>query len=90
MLDSDVAMLYHYQTKRIKETVSRNKERFLEDFCFQLTETEIENLKSQFDLSNIEQENNWSQIVTLNENEGRGKHRKYLPYALQKRYSNAF
>ena len=38
MLDSDVAMLYHYQTKRINETVSRNKERFPENFCFQLTE----------------------------------------------------
>ena len=25
MLDSDVAMLYHYQTKRINETFSRNK-----------------------------------------------------------------
>lgn len=36
MLDSDVAMLYHYQTKRINETVSRNKERFPEKFCFQL------------------------------------------------------
>ena len=40
MLDSDVAALYHYQTKRINETVSRNKERFPENFCFQLTEEE--------------------------------------------------
>ena len=40
MLDSDVATLYHYQTKRINETVSRNKERFTENFCFQLTEEE--------------------------------------------------
>ena len=33
MLDSDVAMLYHYETKRINETVNRNKERFPENFC---------------------------------------------------------
>ena len=40
MLDSDVAMLYHYETKRINETVNRNKQRFPENFCFQLTEEE--------------------------------------------------
>ena len=38
MLDSDVARLYHYETRRINETVSRNKRRFPMDFCFQLTE----------------------------------------------------
>ena len=43
MLDSDVAMLYHYETKRINETVRRNKERFPINFCFQLTEDETEN-----------------------------------------------
>lgn len=43
MLDSDVAMLYHYPTKRINETVRRNKNRFPENFCFQLKEEEIEN-----------------------------------------------
>lgn len=32
MLDSDVAMLYHYPTKRINETVRRNKSRFPENF----------------------------------------------------------
>ena len=47
MLDSDVAMLYHYQTKRINETVTRNKERFPENFCFQLTNEECIILKSQ-------------------------------------------
>lgn len=38
MLDSDVAMLYHYPTKRINESVNRNKQRFPENFCFQLTD----------------------------------------------------
>lgn len=43
MLDSDVAMLYNYPTKRINETVRRNIERFPENFCFQLSEYEVEN-----------------------------------------------
>ena len=68
MLDSDVAMLYHYQTKRINETVSRNKERFPENFCFQLTEHEIEVLKLQFATLN-ENEYNKKKIVITSEDE---------------------
>ena len=81
MLDSDVAMLYHYQTKRINETVNRNKERFPENFCFQLTEEEVKNLKKQYTILNLIQENNWSQIATSSKNEN-SKHRgkKYIPY----------
>ena len=45
MLDSDVAMLYHYKTKEINKTVKRNIERFPENFCFQLTENELEKLE---------------------------------------------
>ena len=41
MLDSDVAMLYHYETKNINKAMKRNIERFPEDFCFQLTEKEL-------------------------------------------------
>ena len=48
MLDSDVAMLYHYSTKRVNEAVRRNKERFPENFCFQLAKDEIQNMRSQF------------------------------------------
>lgn len=48
MLDSDVAMLYNYPTKRINETVSRNKIRFPENFCFKLSEHEFEVLKLQY------------------------------------------
>ncbi len=66
MLDSDLAMLYQVETKRLNETVKRNIARFPEEFRFQLTAEETEFLRSQ--------------IATLNENEGRGKHRKYLPY----------
>ena len=83
MLDSDVAMLYHYTTKRINETVSRNKKRFPEIFCFQLNTNEYEMIKSQF--MTTEQNNNTdfslrSQFATLNIESNRGKHRKYLPY----------
>ena len=53
MLDSDVAMLYHYPTKRINETVRRNAERFPDNFCFKLTENEVENLRSQFATSKL-------------------------------------
>lgn len=45
MLDSDVAMLYNYNTKRINETVNRNKQRFPENFCFKLTNEEYECLR---------------------------------------------
>ena len=65
MLDSDVAMLYHYETKRINEAVNRNKARFPENFCFQLTEYELETLKSQITISNEnENENMRSQFAT--------------------------
>lgn len=40
MLDSDIARLYEYETKRVNEKVKRNIKRFPEDFCFQLTEEE--------------------------------------------------
>lgn len=45
MLDSEVAMLYHYTTKNINKAVKRNIDRFPESFCFQLTESEFQNLK---------------------------------------------
>ena len=53
MLDSDVAGLYHYETRRINGTVKRNSERFPIEFCFQLTSKEYETLKSQIATSNI-------------------------------------
>ena len=53
MIDSDVARLYHYETRRINETVKRNYERFPIEFCFQLTSKEYETLKSQIATSNV-------------------------------------
>lgn len=48
MLDSDLAELYKVETRRLNEQVKRNLKRFPEDFMFQLTESEFNNLKSQF------------------------------------------
>jgi hypothetical protein len=48
ILDADLAALYGVTTKRLNEQVRRNRERFPEDFMFRLTESELEDLKSQF------------------------------------------
>ena len=48
MLDQDLAELYQVPTKRLNEQVKRNIGRFPDDFMFQLTEEEFENLRSQF------------------------------------------
>ena len=47
MLDFDLAQLYTIETKRLKESVRRNIKRFPEDFMFELTSTEWENLRTQ-------------------------------------------
>ena len=51
MLDSDVAMLYHYETKNTNKAVKRNIDRFPEEFCFQLTENEFQTLRFQIGTS---------------------------------------
>jgi hypothetical protein len=47
MLDRDLAILYGIETKVLNQAVKRNMSRFPEDFMFQLTEIEFQNLKSQ-------------------------------------------
>lgn len=47
MLDSDLASLYQVPTKRLKEQVRRNINRFPSDFMFQLNEIEWDFLRSQ-------------------------------------------
>ena len=70
MLDSDVAMLYHYETKNVNRAVKRNIERFPNEFCFQLTEDEFQTLRFQFGTSKLN--------LKIND-EFRGG-RRYLPY----------
>jgi hypothetical protein len=66
ILDFDLALLYEVETKVLNQSVKRNSKRFPMDFMFQLSDDEYNYLRSQ--------------IVTLNE-VGRGKFRKYLPFA---------
>lgn len=47
MLDFHLATLYEVETRVLKQQVKRNINRFPEDFMFELTEAEIENLVSQ-------------------------------------------
>ena len=69
MLASDVAKLYQVETKALNQVVKRNLNRFPEDFCFQLTLEEAQEVSSR------------SQIVTLNRSgNNRGNNIKYLPY----------
>ena len=71
MLDFDLAELYQVETKRLKEAVRRNIERFEgEDFMFELSESEYNALKDRLR----------SQIASL-EIDGRGKYPKYPPFA---------
>ncbi len=68
MLSTELAGLYGVEPKVLVQAVKRNTERFPDDFMFQLTHDEAKLLRSQ--------------IVTLKTDEdGRGKHMKYLPYA---------
>ena len=49
MMDADLAGMYGLETKRLKEQVKRNRDRFPEDFMFELTAKEAEDLsRSQF------------------------------------------
>ena len=47
LLDADLAALYGVETKRFNEQVKRNQQRFPEDFMFQLTDEEFDDLRSQ-------------------------------------------
>jgi hypothetical protein len=66
ILDTDLAKIYGVPVKRLNEQVKRNLRRFPDDFVFRLTFQEGKSLRSQ--------------IATLNKT-GRGRHRKYIPYA---------
>jgi hypothetical protein len=67
MLDFDLAEIYQIETKRLKEAVRPNIERFPKDFMFEISDDEYASLRTQF--------------ATL-KNSGRGEHSKYLPFAL--------
>ena len=45
MLDKDLAKLYNIETKALKQAVRRNKDRFPEDFMFELNKEELADLR---------------------------------------------
>jgi hypothetical protein len=64
ILDSDVAVLYGVETKRVNEAVKNNPDKFPEGYIINITKEEFHSLRSKFS--------------TL-ESPGRGQHTKYLP-----------
>ena len=64
MLDSDLAILYKVPTKVFNQAIRRNRDRFPNDFMFQLSKEETLSLRSQ--------------IVTLKK--GRGHYSKYSSF----------
>jgi hypothetical protein len=72
ILDADLAVLYGVSTKRLKEQVRRNRQRFPADFMFELTTDEQSVLGDQIGVSNLR-----SQIATSRSHGGR----RYLSYA---------
>jgi ORF6N domain len=72
LLDADLAAIYEVPTKQLNQAVKRNPERFPEDFMFQLTTEEAEQIFSSR-----------SQSVTLNaaNKTNRGQNLKYIPFA---------
>jgi len=68
ILDSDLARIYQVPTKVLNQAVKRNRAKFPNDFVFEVSPGEAEDLRRLR-----------SQSVTLKP--GRGQHRKYLPYA---------
>lgn len=86
MIDRDLAEMYQVETRVLNQAVKRNIDRFPEKFRFQLTEDEIDVLKSQLETSNSRSQivtsknanqNLKSQNVISSEHGGR----RYLPYA---------
>jgi hypothetical protein len=61
MLDSDLAAIYGVTTKRLNEQLKRNRQRFPEDFAFQLTAEEFAALRSQIATSSLRSQNATSQ-----------------------------
>ena len=53
ILDSDIAELYDVETKRVNEAVKNNKDKFPDDYMFQLTNEEVIYLRSNFSTTNL-------------------------------------
>ncbi|MDO9360078.1 MAG: ORF6N domain-containing protein [Polaromonas sp.] len=77
LLDTDLAELYGVEARALNQAVARNRNRFPDDFMFQLTPEEWERVRSQTVMSGKEGEPLRSQTVI---SKGKGG-RRYIPYA---------
>lgn len=84
LLDSDVAVLYGVETKRVNEAVNNNPDKFPDGYIIDLTNNEWNTLKSKFSTSDKDSNSLRSKISTL-ENSKKGKHTKYLPKVFTER-----
>ena len=75
ILDRDLAMLYGVEVKRLNEQMKSSRDRFPDDFAFQLTLQEVTNLKSQFATSGSPGMR--SQIATASSK----RNIRFMPYA---------
>ena len=84
MLDADLAEIYGYSTKRFNEQVRNNIAKFDNDFRFQLTKTEIDDLSRcnfrTLKMDSDEKNCSRSKFSSLNTG-SRGSNIKYAPYA---------
>jgi hypothetical protein len=51
LIDADLASIYDVETRTLNQAVKRNRDRFPEDFAFQLTADEYDSLRSQIVIS---------------------------------------
>ena len=91
LLDTDLAVLYGVEARALNQAVARNRKRFPDDFMFQVSEDEYENIRSRFVTTSDAKDSNSSPSVMSGEkteslrsqtviSKGRGG-RRYLPYA---------
>jgi ORF6N domain len=78
LLDTDLAVLYGVEARALNQAVARNRQRFPDDFMFQLSVEEYEGIRSRFVTTLKEPDGNSSQTVISSR-----KHRglSYRPYA---------
>jgi hypothetical protein len=89
MLDRDVAELYETETRTVNQAVKRNPDRFPEDFCFELTEEEVqEMIKTRYggDITRFER---LFEITDCDfKIDGRGGRRRGFPYGFTREGCN--
>ncbi|HKY36053.1 MAG TPA: ORF6N domain-containing protein [Polyangiaceae bacterium] len=81
IIDADLAGLYGVETRVLVQAVNRNRERFPNDFAFQLTREESQRLRSQIVILDAQPQGITSETPGSRQPSGRGKYTKYLPLA---------